>query len=292
VPSGKWQVASDKLQVKSLKAIFARLSGRVSTCNVQLATCNFVQRGDPNTGLYLIMLLLLAGQLLQRRSLPPVEQIVTILICFVIATTIHEFMHAYTAWRLGDDTARSLGRITLNPAMHFEPFGFFGMVMISLGYSFIGWGKPVPVNPNRFRATNIVDRKRGMAIVALAGPVSNILQAVVAAISLRLAGWGEQDFFNLIYGETNRGTVAYFLGWYFWVNVLLASFNMIPIPPLDGHKILVGILPSFWYPVLAPLERYGFVILFFIFFLSGRIGHSITAEMISPLQTFLFTHLL
>jgi Zn-dependent protease len=271
---------------KPVKAARRRLD------SLPLATCHFVQRGDPNMGLYIILLLILAGQLLDRRSLPPVEQIVTILACFVIATSIHEFMHAYTAWRLGDDTARQLGRITLNPVAHFEPFGFFGMVMISLGYSFIGWGKPVPVNPNRFRAANFVDRKRGMALVAIAGPISNIVQAAAAAVSLRLAGWGQSDFFNLIYGEANRGTLAYFVGWFFWVNVLLASFNMIPIPPLDGHKVLVGILPNFWYPVLAPLERFGFIILFLIFFLSGRIGDSITAQMFVPLQSLLFRYLL
>lgn len=243
-------------------------------------------------GLYVILLLVLGGQLLDRRALPPVEQIITILLCFVIATTIHEFMHAYTAWRLGDTTARDLGRITLNPASHFEPFGFFGMVMISIGYSFIGWGKPVPVNPNRFRATNIVDRKRGMAVVAIAGPISNIVQAAVAALSLRLAGYGEEDFNVLRNTAGNGGTVTYFLAWFFWINVLLASFNMIPIPPLDGHKVLVGILPNFWYPVLAPLERYGFLILFLVFFISGRIGQSITTELFYPMQSLLVRYLL
>ncbi len=252
----------------------------------------FVQRGDPNTGIFLILILLLGMQVLSRRSLPPVEQIAAILAAFVIATTIHEFMHAYTAWRLGDDTAKSLGRITLNPAMHFEPFGFFGMVMISLGFSFIGWGKPVPVNPNRLRGLGIVGRKRSMALVAVAGPLSNIAQAIVAAMSLRLAGWSASDFANLLYSPAERGSLAFFLGWYFWVNVLLASFNMIPIPPLDGHKVLVGILPNFWYPVLAPLERYGFLLLFLIFFVSGQIGRSITAEMIAPLQSLLFRTLL
>jgi Zn-dependent protease len=253
---------------------------------------HFIQRGDPNSGLYIILLIVLAGQLLDRRSLPPAEQIITILVCFVIATTIHEFMHAYTAWRLGDDTARDLGRITLNPAMHFEPFGFFGMVMISLGYNFIGWGKPVPVNPNRFRAANIVDRKRGMALVAFAGPLSNVVQAAAAALSLRLAGHGQDDFFSLMNTNANGGTVTYFLAWFFWVNILLASFNMIPIPPLDGHKILTGILPNFWYPVLAPMERYGFIILFLLFFVSGRIGDSITTELFLPIQSLLLRYLL
>jgi Zn-dependent protease len=238
------------------------------------------------------MLILLAGQLLDRRSLPPVEQIITILVCFVVATTIHEFAHAITAWRLGDDTAQRQGRITLDPSQHFEPFGFFGMIMISLGYNFIGWGKPVPVNPARIRRTRYIDGKRGMALVALAGPVSNVLQAGVAAIVLRVMGHDQFDLGNLLYLDSNRGTVGFFLGWYFWINVLLASFNMIPIPPLDGHKILVGLLPNFWYPVLAPLERYGFVILFLIFFIGNRTSSSITGDLFGPIRNALVTRLL
>ncbi|MDQ3781148.1 MAG: site-2 protease family protein, partial [Chloroflexota bacterium] len=96
------------------------------------------------------------------------EQVIFLLASFVIATTIHEFMHAYTAAYLGDDTAARLGRITLNPMMHFEPIGFIGMVLISLGFPAIGWGKPVPVNVNRLRG-QFRGRKTGMAIVALAG---------------------------------------------------------------------------------------------------------------------------
>jgi Zn-dependent protease len=235
---------------------------------------HFVSRGDPtNSGIYLILLLILATQMLGGHRLPETRQIVAVLASFIVATSIHEFMHAYTALRLGDTTARDLGRITLNPLAHFEPFGFFGMVMISLGYGFIGWGKPVPVNPNRLRG-GIVQRQRAMGLVALAGPVSNIVQAAIVAIPLRVAAHNGQ----------NLGELGYYLQWFVWVNILLAAFNMIPIPPLDGHKILLGLLPNFWYPILAPMERYGFLILFAIFFLSPRLGGSITGEMISPVQ--------
>jgi Zn-dependent protease len=243
----------------------------------------FVQRGDPSSGFFLIMLLVLASSLFSGRSLPPTRQIVAVLVSFIIATTIHEFMHAYTAWRLGDDTAKSLGRITLNPVAHFEPFGFFGMVMIALGRSFIGWGKPVPVNPNRFRGTGIIDRKRAMALVAFAGPVSNVVQAAAVALPLRYAREGGSIDPDLVY----------YMGWFFTVNILLASFNMIPIPPLDGHKILSGILPNFWYPVLAPLERYGFMILFLLFFATSWFNlPSLTDDMIRPVQDLLFRALL
>ncbi len=253
-----------------------------------------MNRGDPQSGIFLFLLLVLALQVVGGHSLPPGEIIVSFLASFVIATAVHEFMHAYTAWRLGDSTARDLGRITLNPASHFEPYGFFGMVMISLGFGFIGWGKPVPVNPNRLQSgvlgKGVDGRKRAMAVVAVAGPLSNLAQALAAAALIRGLGLGLRDF-QLIAGGfqiENYSPLEVFVILYAWVNILLASFNMIPIPPLDGHKILLGLLPSFWYPILAPLERYGFMILFGLFFVTDWLNlPSITYEMTAPLQQLL-----
>ncbi len=207
-------------------------------------------------------------------SLNEPRQIIAMLASFIIATSIHEFMHAWTAWRLGDDTARRLGRITFNPASHFEPFGFFGMLMISLGFPFIGWGKPVPVNPSALRRICRGRPQTGMAIVAFAGPLSNVAQALVAAIPIQIAART----------GSNLGGLDFFLGWFIYVNILLASFNMIPIPPLDGHKILTGLLPAFWYPILAPLERYGFVILLLLLFVGGSTGASLIGGMINPVR--------
>ncbi|MCC6792876.1 MAG: site-2 protease family protein [Thermomicrobiales bacterium] len=225
---------------------------------------------------------MLALQVSRGRDLPEPKVILFILLSFVIATSIHEFMHAYTALQLGDTTARDLGRVTLNPVSHFEPYGFFGMVMISIGYSFIGWGKPVPVNPNRLQGLlgkGVDGRKRAMALVAIAGPISNVVQAAAGAATLRIADRNGTDL----------GDLGLFLSYFVLVNVLLASFNMIPIPPLDGHKILVGILPNFWYPVLAPLERYGFMILFGLFFVTSWLGlPSITSPMIDPVRDLLY----
>jgi hypothetical protein len=116
----------------------------------------------------------------------PIEDVIAILISFVIAISIHEFMHAWTAHKLGDNTARGLGRITLNPVSHFEPFGFLGMVLIAFGYPFIGWGKPVPVQPGRFRGRWARNRKQGMLLVAAAGPLSNVAQALVAGAELQI----------------------------------------------------------------------------------------------------------
>jgi Zn-dependent protease len=207
----------------------------------------------------------------------PVQDIIAILISFVIAISIHEFMHAWTAHKLGDDTARDLGRITLNPISHFEPFGFMGMVLIALGLPMIGWGKPVPVVPGRFRKTFGGRRQLGMAIVAAAGPASNITQALIVAIPYQIA----------VRNNVDLGQFGDLLFWFIRINVLLAAFNMIPIPPLDGHKILSGILPSFWYPVLAPLERYGFMILLLLFFIGGQLGGSLVSGMIDPVENLL-----
>lgn len=193
------------------------------------------------------------------------QRFVAILLCFVISITIHEFAHAWAANQLGDDTARLAGRITLNPIAHFDPLGFLFLVLIALGGGFLGWGKPVPVNYYRLR-----DGKRGMALVAAAGPLSNLVIATVLALPLRfLPGVfttlppAAQLFFRTMIG----------------LNIGLFAFNLIPLPPLDGLKILTGILPDFWQPVLAPLDRYGFVILFAIVFILPGLIFGISAPV-------------
>lgn len=211
--------------------------------------------------------------------LRPTDQIIAILVSFIIATAIHEFCHAFVALKLGDDTAKNLGRVTLNPVEHFEPIGFIGMVLIALGFPVIGWGKPVPVNPAKLRRYFGSRPQTGMAIVALAGPVSNVIQAGLAVIPIQIA---------VRTGHPLPHQVSFALTWFIYVNVLLASFNMIPVPPLDGHKILTGILPAFWYPVLAPLERYGFMILILLLFIGGSADSTILGGMIDPVQNGLY----
>lgn len=208
-------------------------------------------------------------------STRPPEQIVAYLASFVIAISIHEFMHAWTANRLGDHTARNLGRITLNPVAHFDPLGFLGMFMISIGYPFIGWGKPVPVNPGGFRGRWAQHRHRGMLLVAAAGPLSNVAQALLMAIPYQLIirnGW--------IVNEN----VWLFITIYIQVNIMLAAFNMIPVPPLDGYRILNGLLPDFWRPILLPLERYGFYVLLLLLFVGGQFGDAIIGGIMDPVQ--------
>lgn len=207
------------------------------------------------------------------------QDIIFILASFVIAVTIHEFMHAYTAHKLGDNTAKRLGRITFNPISHFDPLGFFGMVLIAMGIPFIGWGKPVPVQPGNFRGRWTRNRKQGMLVVAAAGPISNVVQALIVAI----------PFQYMLRNGIGSAEVLQAMQWFIQINLLLAAFNMIPIPPLDGYKILTGILPDFWSPILRPLEQYGFMILILFIFVGGRLGGgSMFSALIDPVYGSLY----
>ncbi|WP_459911341.1 site-2 protease family protein [Desulfotomaculum defluvii] len=162
----------------------------------------------------------------------------------LFALTLHEYAHAYTAYRLGDKTAYYEGRLTANPLKHLDPLGT--LLLFIAGF---GWAKPVPVNPFYFD-----DRKKGMMLVSLAGPMTNLLLAVIGSILLGLL--------------TPTGGLAFMLSYFIYINVLLAVFNLIPIPPLDGSKILAGLLPGpqQW---LYQLERYGTAILFLLIFLGA-----------------------
>ena len=161
--------------------------------------------------------------------------------------TIHELAHGYTAYRLGDTTAKDMGRLTLNPIKHIDVFGM--LMMVVLGF---GWAKPVPINMNRFKKP-----KQHMAITALAGPVSNILLAVPVFFiyGLLLAPLG---------GASASGAgeiVLYMVARTASLSISLAIFNLLPIPPLDGSKILFSLLPEDSYYKLMKYERYGMILL-------------------------------
>ncbi len=177
---------------------------------------------------------------------------------FVIGTTFHEFMHAYSALLLGDTTAQRQGRVTLNPVAHFDPFGFFMGVLLALRIGFLAWGRPVQVNPYALRFG-----RRGMSIVAVAGPLSNLVFA--AALS---------PLYRFSEGVLPTD-VRQILGYMILINIYLFAFNLIPIPPLDGFNMLTGILPNYWNIVLEPLYRYSLPILlalvFFVPYLGSRI---------------------
>lgn len=178
---------------------------------------------------------------------------VGILLGFIVGTTFHEFSHAYTAVMLGDDLPRRQGRITLNPVAHFDPLGFFMMVLLALGIGFLAWGRPVQVNPYNLRFG-----RRGMALVAVAGPIANLVTATVLALPLRL-------------GLDLPTNVATLLSFMVYVNVLLAAFNLIPIPPLDGYAVLNGLVSNYWNILLEPIRRYSIPLLLALVFLPSFI---------------------
>ncbi len=159
-----------------------------------------------------------------------VAEVLAILAVIFLVLPFHEWAHAFTALKLGDTTVRDRGRLTLNPIAHIDPFG--ALALLLLGF---GWAKPVPVDPRRFKNPRV-----GMAIVALMGPVANIVAAIVGG----LIYYALYAFAGGFMGTDVGSYVALFLSFYVTVNVSLAVFNLLPIPPLDGSKILFLFLPD------------------------------------------------
>jgi Zn-dependent protease len=191
---------------------------------------------------------------------------VAVFIAFIVlifSLTVHEAAHAITADRLGDPTARLLGRVSLNPAVHVDPIGtiLFPLISMFTGAPLIGWAKPVPVNPTRLGR----QWKRKFMVIAAAGPASNIVIAIVAALILHIVPVSGR------LEEATLGPLAVFLYQLVGLNVLLAVFNMIPVPPLDGGNVVAGVLRG---PVAEAFDRlrpYGFLILYALI-LSGTLS--------------------
>lgn len=170
---------------------------------------------------------------------------VLVLIPMLLSLTVHEYAHARTAFALHDKTAYLMGRMNLNPISHIDIFGtiILPLICIMSGGFFFGWAKPVPVNPINFRRD--IRMKTGMLLTALAGPASNLIFAVILGIVIKLL-----KTFNV------EGEAVFTLVWYtFSINIVLAIFNLIPVPPLDGSKILAGLLPDSAGGILSFLER-------------------------------------
>lgn len=191
---------------------------------------------------------------------------------FMLALTIHEFSHGYAAYRLGDKTAFYAGRLTFNPIKHLDPIGV--LVFILSGFRF-GWARPVPVD-----LRNVDDPKKGMLISAAAGPLSNLIQAAVFGLVFRLGGF---NGYQVMSDATDLTTIgAKFLFYAIFINCILAFFNLIPVPPLDGSKILYGVLPRGQEHIAMQLERIGPMLLLVLIGSGFIFGYSIIWALIGP----------
>lgn len=178
-------------------------------------------------------------------QLLPVLLVAAILL--LVAFPIHEFSHAFAAYRLGDSTARYMGRLTLNPVAHFDPIGGLFLLLTSLSGYAIGWAKPTPVNP-----ANLAGGRQGEALVAFAGPFSNLVMASIVAVPLRAI---------LTLGIDVPELVITMLSLLVLFNLVLFLFNLLPIPPLDGYRVLLAVVSPRVAWQLRPYEQYGFFIL-------------------------------
>ena len=204
-------------------------------------------------------------------QLLPVAIVVAIML--LVGFPVHEFSHALAAYRLGDATAKLQGRLTLNPIVHFDPLGGMLLLLTFLGSGGglgFGWAKPTPVNPR-----NLQGGPQGEAIVAIAGPISNLILAIVGALPLRYL------IANPALAAQMPPLVIQVLGTFVLINLVLMLFNLVPIPPLDGSKVLFAFLPPQtawrWRPVL---EQYGLILLLLVFFLPP--GDSIGGRILVP----------
>lgn len=187
------------------------------------------------------------------------RQVALAVVPILVAITFHEVAHGYVAYRMGDGTAKAMGRLTLNPIAHIDPIGTVLMPIMLLiftqGQMVFGYAKPVPINPYNFK-----NPRKGMAISAAAGPAANLALALASLLILSYALLPLAKFLPSEAIRTVISPIAGMLRQSILINVVLASFNLIPIPPLDGGRVLAGVLPARHAYALERIERYGFII--------------------------------
>ena len=207
-----------------------------------------------------------------------IESLIAAAIILLVSFPVHEFSHAYVAYRLGDGTAKLFGRLTLNPIVHFDPIGGLLLIASSLTGIGIGWAKPTPVNPANLRGGTDSE-----GIVAFAGPASNLILAALGAIPIRL----------VLATHTQIPEPVFLVLIYFVViNIALMLFNLVPIPPLDGSKVLFSMMnPRQVWQWRPTLEQYGFILLIFVAFVPLLNGETIFTFIFDkiglPIVTFL-----
>ncbi len=201
--------------------------------------------------------------------MPDLSSLIIPVVVLLLSLTVHEAAHALSADILGDSTARRLGRVSLNPVVHIDPIGtlLFPLIAMVSNLPLIGWAKPVPVNPGNLHP----HWARKYMLIAAAGPASNLVLAVIGAIGLHLIGFG---------GGSSPATaeIFNFLRVLVVLNVLLAVFNMIPVPPLDGGNVLAGLLTGQAAEFLNRIRPYG------IFILYGLLLSGILWQIVDPIQ--------
>jgi Zn-dependent protease len=216
------------------------------------------------------------GDLIQTSTWAFITIAGSALVALLLGVAFHEFNHAFTADALGDPTPRYMGRVSLNPIVHLDPVG--SLMMLLIGF---GWGKPVQFNPNNLR-----DPVTGSALISFAGPLANLVVAGLAAIPLRL-DLVPRQIADLPFTPTSWGPENYlglFLSSLVILNIVLAVFNLIPLPPLDGFKVVLGILPRDLAREYARIEPYGpgilMILILLPFLTNGQI--SILGDIIGP----------